>query len=135
MDFAVTNLLTAHGYSPQEIQKALQLRHVWLDYLHGNSSYAATAAALQRGERQPWFKFGYLPTAAELPRDPQTSAARAHMDHDEFAAVRAIKVPALFIYGAADPWVPVARSMERLKALAENKPDLAKYFIDGRTTR
>jgi uncharacterized protein len=131
MDFAVTNLLTAHGYSRQDIQEALRLRQSWQDYLHGKSSYAATVAALQHGERQPWFKFGYLPTAAELPKDPQTSSARAHMDHDALAAVRAIKVPALFIYGAADPWVPVASSMERLNGLAANKADLAKYVIDG----
>jgi pimeloyl-ACP methyl ester carboxylesterase len=111
MDFAVTNLLTAHGYSQQEIQEATQLRHVWQDYLHGKGSYAATAAALQRGERQPWFKFGYMPTAEELTKDPQTNSTRANMDYDAFAAVRAIKVPALFIYGAADPWVPVASSM------------------------
>jgi pimeloyl-ACP methyl ester carboxylesterase len=119
MDFAVTNLLIAHGYSRQEIQEAIQLRHVWRDYLHGKGSYAATAAALQRGERQPWFKFGYLPTAAELTKDPQTSSTRARMDHDAFAAVRALKAPALFIYGAADPWVPVVSSMERLKDLAK----------------
>jgi len=131
MDFAVTNLLTAHGYSRQEIQEAIQLRHIWQDYLHGRGSYAATAAALQRGERQPWFQFGYLPTAEELPKDPQTGSTRANMDYDAFAAVRAIKVPALFIYGAADPWVPVASSMERLKDLAKNKPDMALYIIDG----
>ena len=131
MDFAVTNLLTAHGYSRQEIQEAIQLRHVWQEYLHGRGSYAATAAALQRGERQPWFQFGYLPTAEELTKDPQTSSARANMDYDAFAAVRALKVPALFIYGAADPWVPVASSMERLKDLAKNKSDMALYIIDG----
>jgi pimeloyl-ACP methyl ester carboxylesterase len=131
MDFAVTNLLTAHGYSRREIQEAIQLRHVWQDYLHGRGSYVATAAALQRGERQPWFKFGYMPTAEELTKDPQTSSARTNMDHDAFAAVRAIKVPALFIYGAADPWVPVTSSMERLKDLAKNKPDMALYIIDG----
>jgi dienelactone hydrolase len=37
----------------------------------------------------------------------------------------------LFIYGAADPWVPVAGSMERLKDLAKSKPDIALYTIDG----
>jgi hypothetical protein len=131
MDFAVTNLLIAHGYSQQEIREAMQLRHAWQDYLHGKGSYGVTAAALQRGERQPWFKFGYMPSAEELPKDPQTSSARANMDYDAFAAVRALEVPALFIYGAADPWVPVASSMERLKDLAKNKPNMALYIIDG----
>jgi len=131
MDFAVTNLLTAHGYSPQDIQEAIQLRHVWQDYLHGKGTFTAIEAALKRGEHQPWFKFGYIPTAAELTKNPQASAARINMDQDMFAAVRALKVPSLFIYGAADPWVPVVSSMERLKDLAKNKPGMALHVIDG----
>ena len=131
MDFAVTNLLTAHGYSRQDIQQAVQLRHVWQDYLHGKGTYAATEAALKGGELQPWFRFGYMPTAAQLTKDPLSSAARTDMDQDTFAAVRALKVPSLFIYGAADPWVPVASSMARLKDLAKHKPDMALYVIEG----
>jgi dienelactone hydrolase len=33
------------------------------------------------------------------------------------AAVAKAKVPMLFLYGGADPWVPVAKSVERLQAL------------------
>jgi uncharacterized protein len=131
MDFAVTNLLTAHGYSPQDIHQAINLRHVWQDYLRGKGTYAATEAALKRGELQPWFKFGYLPTHAELTKDPQTSAARINMDQDMFAAVRAMKVPSLFVYGAADPWIPVVNSTARLKILAANRADMAVYVIPG----
>jgi len=40
------------------------------------------------------------------------------MDYDPVAAVLKAKVPLLFLYGGSDPWVPVAQSMQRLKALS-----------------
>jgi pimeloyl-ACP methyl ester carboxylesterase len=43
--------------------------------------------------------------------------AAGGLDDDPIVAVLKVKVPMLFLYGGADPWVPVAKSVERLQSL------------------
>jgi uncharacterized protein len=114
MRFATRNLLTLRGYSADDVKEMLEARSAWMGYLHGTNSRVTAADALTKAQSRPWFSLTYMPTAAQLSNNP---VLRKKMDDDPVAAVLAAKVPLLFIYGGADPWVPVAESMGRLEKL------------------
>ena len=50
------------------------------------------------------------------------------MDDDPFVAASRVKVPLLFIYGDSDPWVPVAKTLEKLQLLAGIQHNF-EYFV------
>jgi dienelactone hydrolase len=117
MEFATRNLLAIRGYSESDVHDMLEARKAWNSYLHGSSSRETAMEALRSVESKPWFGLAYLPRAAELPPDPEQDPSRRRLDDDAMAAVAKAKVPMLFLFGGADPWVPVAKSMERLQTL------------------
>jgi pimeloyl-ACP methyl ester carboxylesterase len=92
-----------------------------MGYLRGTNSRAAAVDALTKAESKIWFDLTYMPKASQLTNDP---AIRRKLDDDPVAAVLKAKVPLLFLYGGSDPWVPVAQSMERLKALSSQIHDI-----------
>jgi dipeptidyl aminopeptidase/acylaminoacyl peptidase len=115
MRFATSNLLTLRGYSREDVQDMLETRRAWTGYVRGTNSRAAAVDALTNAQSKPWFSLTYLPRVSDLTSDP---AIRREMDDDPVEAVLKVKVPLLFLYGGSDPWVPVAQSMQRLKALS-----------------
>ena len=65
-----------------------------------------------------------MPKASQVTTDPQHDASRKRLDDDPLAAALKVKVPVLFLYGDSDPWVPVARSVERLRSLSSQHPNI-----------
>jgi hypothetical protein len=128
MEFATSNRLRLRGYSARSVAQMLRARRTYYDFLRGTQSRSAALKALTLAKKQPWFGISYLPDPANLTADPRYSAARSQIDEDITSAIRAIKVPMLFIFGGKDPWVPVAASVERLRALAKEKPRL-QYVV------
>jgi len=126
MQFATINLLTVRGYSPEDIQEMLETRKAWTGYLRGTNSRRAAEDALAKAQFRPWFDLTYMPKVSQLTNDP---ALRRKMDDDPVAAVLKAKVPLLFIYGGSDPWVPVAQSVQRLKALGSQRPNIESAVI------
>jgi uncharacterized protein len=117
MEFATTNLLTVRGYSQENVKQMIETRQAWIDYLKGNGSREAALKALQKVETQPWFKLAFMPKASQLTNDPEHNSWRKEMDEDPVAAVRKVEIPLLFIYGGSDPWIPVAQSVQQVRAL------------------
>lgn len=128
MDFAAANLLTLRGYSTPEIKQMLDTRKAWTGYLRGTNSRAAAMDALQNAEKQPWFGVAFIPRAANLTTDPEHNSWRKEMDDDLAAAVRQVKVPLLFIYGGADPWIPVGESVKQVRSLMNQQHNL-QYVV------
>jgi uncharacterized protein len=126
MQFATGNLLTLRGFSQEDVREMLETRKAWMGYLRGTNSRAAAIDALTRAQSKPWFDLTFMPKASELTNDP---AIRRKMDDDPEAAVRKTKVPLLFLYGGADPWIPVAQSMQRLKALSGQLHNIESAII------
>jgi dipeptidyl aminopeptidase/acylaminoacyl peptidase len=124
MEFATANLLTVRGYSQEEVERMLAARRAWLAYLRGSAPRAAALDALRQAETQPWFDLAFLPRASKLTTDPAHSMALKEMDYDPIPAVRTVKAPLLFIYGGADPWVPVAESLKRLESLSREQKNI-----------
>lgn len=131
MQFATANLLAVRGYPQSAIEGMLAARKAWSDYMHGTTSRAVAASALREIETQPWFELAFLPRASDLPTDLRNNRWRKEMDTDPVAAIRKIKVPLLFLYGGADPWVPVAQSVEQLRTLADERPKITYTVVPG----
>jgi len=126
MQFATSNLLTVHAFSQEDVREMLETRRIWTGYLRGTNSRASAVDALTKAQSKPWFDLTYMPKVSQLSDDP---ALRRKMDDDPVAAVLKAKVPLLFLYGGSDPWVPVAQSMHRLKALSGQLPNAESGVI------
>jgi pimeloyl-ACP methyl ester carboxylesterase len=124
MQFATSNLLAVRGYSESDVREMLDARKAWIGYLHGANSRDVAVAALRKSESKPWFDLAYLPKASEVTTDPEHDVSRKRLDDDPLAAVLKVKVPVLFLYGDSDPWVPAARSVERLRSLFSQHPNI-----------
>jgi uncharacterized protein len=128
MQFATTNLLTIRGYSQQDVKQMLDIRKAWTGYLTGTTPRIAAVNALAKAETQSWFDLAFMPKASQLTTDPKHNSWRREMDYDPIAAVRRVKIPLLFIYGASDPWIPVEQSVKQLRVLA-NEQNNIHYIV------
>ncbi|HEY2555349.1 MAG TPA: alpha/beta fold hydrolase [Candidatus Cybelea sp.] len=128
MEFAMSNRLIVLGYPKSDVDAMLAARKAWTGYLAGTQPRSTAVAALAAIQNKPWFDLMYLPSTASLTTDPATSSWRKEMNEDMMAVVRAIKVPALFIYGGADPWIPVAPTLDALQLLAKTQRNI-RYAV------
>jgi uncharacterized protein len=126
MQYATSNLLTVRGYSHDDVLEMLETRKAWIGYLRGTNSRATALDALSKAQSKPWFDLTYLPNAASLTNNP---ALGRKMDDDPVAAVLKTSVPLLFLFGGADPWVPVAQSLERLEPLSSQRHNIESWII------
>lgn len=129
MQFAVDNLLALHGYGADAKKQASDARNVWQAWLRGHGSRAGAVHALEAVEHKPWFNQTFMPTAEQLPTDRMQSSWRKEMDLDPMRTAEGARVPLLFIYGGDDPWVPVARSVQALKKLQQQRDDVEIHVI------
>ncbi|HEY1881802.1 MAG TPA: alpha/beta fold hydrolase [Candidatus Cybelea sp.] len=128
MEFAMSNRLTVLGYPKSDVDAMLAARKAWTGYLAGTQPRSAAVAALAAIQNKPWFDLMYLPSAASLTTDPAASSWRKEMNEDMLAVVRAVRVPALFIYGGADPWIPVASTLDAVTRLAKTQRNI-RYAV------
>lgn len=114
MVFASANIMRIHGFSETEVAEAVIMRRAVDGFLKGEVSRSEAERRLHAARDKPWFKLIYM--SREL-GDPKTSRWLREMRHDPLQNIASLKVPALVLYGAADPWVPVTLSMERLTSV------------------
>jgi uncharacterized protein len=129
MNFAVTNLFTVRGYGQEALHQALALRTMQAEYGAGRGARGPYLDALRSASAQPWFNDAFVHTLAEVPAHTPDSAWLDVMNYDPITPLEAVHVPLLIFYGGADPWVPVAASLARLKPIAARKPNIRYYVI------
>jgi len=129
MRFATRNLLKIRGYSDSDVSEMLDTRGKWTGYLRGANSRDVALQAFRNAETRPWFDLTYMPKAEELTSDPEHNSYRHEMDDDPFVAATRVKAPLLFIYGDSDPWIPVAKSLEKLQQLGRERPNFEYAVI------
>jgi pimeloyl-ACP methyl ester carboxylesterase len=130
MTFAVSNLFTVRGYGTDALRQALALRHMEADYNAGHGApYDSMVAATRQASTQRWYNDAFLRTVDEVPRTTPDTAWLRVMQYDPITPLEAVHVPLLIFYGGADPWVPVAASVERLRPIAARKPNISYYVI------
>jgi len=129
MEFAMSNQLQLLGYGEADVIDMLAARKALDGYFNGSNSRAAAVAAIAKIEKKPWFDLMYLPASEAVPESPTASAWLGQMDKDPIAAVAHLKAPTLFVLGAEDPWIPVALTVEHLRALAQSNPRVAYVVV------
>jgi len=128
MLFSSTNHLRANGHSQAEIDQMAATRKAVDDYMRGTGSREAAQKMIDAAKTQPWFKYTYM---GETIRDRAVSGWRREIENDPLKNLSAVTVPTLVLYGADDAVVPVAVSVERLKAVAAQMPKLTVRSIAG----
>ena len=121
MIFYYGNLLRERGFSDGEVNEAGDMRRRLWHLFSTGDGYDAAARALDDARSRPWFAAvneqsdGLLnrPTRALLD-DPALRSRqwyRSEVNYDPKVALRALSVPALFIFGDKDALVPVEPSV------------------------
>jgi uncharacterized protein len=128
MNFAVANILRIHGYSQAEIDQAVGARSAVDAFEHGRLDRATAQKRLDAAAAKPWFPLIYL---GKTFHDPAHSSWPGEMWQNPLQWLNGDKVPTLILYGAKDPWVPVALSMKVLKARAMRFTNVTTEVVAG----
>lgn len=128
MMFSSTNHLRANGYSQADVDQMVATRKAVDDYMRGTASRADAQAGVDAAKSKPWFKYLYI---GETIKDRAVSGWRKEIENDPLENLQAVAVPTLVLYGADDAVVPVARSVERLEAIAPRHPRMRVHVIGG----
>jgi dipeptidyl aminopeptidase/acylaminoacyl peptidase len=126
MIFLAQNILRVNGYSQGDIDQAVATRRAVDDYMRGKVDRATAQRMVDAAKVKPWFKLIYM---SETVGDRSTSRWRKEIEHDPARTLDKVKVPVLMIYGAGDPIVPVATSVEHLQATAGEHPNVEVAVI------
>jgi pimeloyl-ACP methyl ester carboxylesterase len=112
MMFRSINSLRVHGYPNADIEQMMATRKAVDDYMRGTGDRATAQRLVDAAKTKPWFKLLYM---SEKVGDRATSRWRKEIEFDPLRTLDKVKIPTLVIYGALDPVVPVAASVERLR--------------------
>lgn len=126
MMFRSENLMRIQGYSAGEIELMRAARNAVDDYMRGTGDRSTAQARVDAIKSKPWFNELYL---GETVGDRATSRWRKEIEYDPLPTLDKVNVPALILYGADDPVVPVATSVERINA--RKRPNIAVRVIAG----
>ncbi len=129
MMFAVRNLLSVRGYSTADIDQAMQTREALANYFHHELSLDSAMEQLIAAEKHPWFPLEFMPPAEWLASHTDDKSYINEMDYDPLAVISDVRVPVLVIFGDADRWTPVTRSVERLRQVTRVRRNITYYVI------
>jgi dienelactone hydrolase len=127
------NELREQGVGEGDVREASAVRRDIWSYMSSGLGYEKTKAELDRARTKPWYNqarvqqdesFGPLPTPAALGKPVGRSAIwfKQEAVYDPVPALRALRVPALFLFGDHDQLIPVDESVAVIqRVLAEDK--------------
>lgn len=111
MIFLSDNSMRVFGYSQPEIDQMRETRKAVDDYMRGSGERATAQRMIDEAKDRSWFPLTYMSGTVG---DRETSGWRKEIEYDPLPTLESVKVPTLILYGAADPVVPVATSVERI---------------------
>ena len=127
------NELRAQGVAEGDVREASAVRRDIWSYMESGQGYEKTKAELDGARTKPWYEqaraqqddsFGPLPIPAELSKPAGRSAIwfKQEAVYDPVPALRALRVPALFLFGDKDQLIPVDESVAVIqRVVAEDK--------------
>jgi dipeptidyl aminopeptidase/acylaminoacyl peptidase len=127
------NELRGQGMDEGDVREASTVRRDIWSYMSSGRGYEKTKAELDEARTKRWYSqaksqqdasFGPLPTPAELSKPVGRSAIwfKQEAVYDPVPALRALRVPALFLFGNHDQLIPVDESVAVIqRVLAEDK--------------
>jgi uncharacterized protein len=129
------NELREQGLDEGDVREASTVRREIWSYMSTGLGYEKTKARLDEARTKRWYSqarvqqddsFGPLPTPAELSKPVGRSAIwfKQEAVYDPVPALRALRVPALFLFGNHDRLIPVDESVAVIqRVLAEEQRD------------
>jgi pimeloyl-ACP methyl ester carboxylesterase len=116
------NELREQGVDEGDVREASTVRRDIWGYMSSGLGYKKVKAELDEARTRPWYQrakvqqddsFGPLPTPAELSKPVGRSAIwfKQEAVYDPVPALRALRVPALFLFGDHDRLIPVDESV------------------------
>ena len=122
MLFYYANELRTRGVPEDDIREADTLRRDVWNYLYTGKGYEKVKNELNQARSKRWYKevktqqdnlFGSLQISEDVskPGNPNVNWVRVEMNYDPVPALRALRVPALFVFGGEDRLVPVRKSV------------------------
>jgi pimeloyl-ACP methyl ester carboxylesterase len=127
------NELREQGVDEGDVREASTVRRDIWSYMSSGLGYEKTKAELDEARTKRWYSqarvqqddsFGPLPTPGELSKPVGRSAIwfKQEAVYDPVPALRALRVPALFLFGNHDQLIPVDESVAVIqRVLAEDK--------------
>lgn len=135
------NELREQGVDEGDVREASTVRRDIWSYMSSGRGYDKTKAELDGARTKRWFSqarvqqddsFGSLPTPAELSKPLGRSAIwfKQEAVYDPVPALRALRVPALFLFGDHDQLIPVDESVAVIqRVLVEDKHSDFKILV------
>jgi uncharacterized protein len=116
MIYAVERQLRLAGYGDEVVERALDLRRRFEEWIHTRAPYPDEELAddLWAGVDEPWWGQVWLPP--ELLDEESVRLWTEEMDYDPRPAFAQVRVPTLLFYGEADSWTPVEASVNAWRA-------------------
>jgi pimeloyl-ACP methyl ester carboxylesterase len=122
------NELRTQGVSESAVREASAVRRDIWTYMSNGDGYEKVKGELEQAHAKAWFSkakaqqddsFGTLPTPAELRKQPAHSTQwfKQEAVYDPVPALRALRVPALFLFGDQDQLIPVKESVAVLQGV------------------
>jgi dipeptidyl aminopeptidase/acylaminoacyl peptidase len=126
MIFFYAEELRAQGMPESDVAEASALRRDVWNYMHTGDSYEKTKGEIAQARSKPWYAgvkaqqdqlFDPLPPPAEIkaPVGRRILWFQHEMVYDPVPTLRALKVPALFLFGDEDRVTPVEESVAVLR--------------------
>ena len=128
MIFYSTNSLRVNGYPQAEIDQMVATRKAVDAYMRGTGDRETAQRLVDAARLRPWFKLTYM---GDTVKDRELSRWRREIEHDPMRTLEQVGVPALMIFGAVDPIVPVDISVQRLRGAAATHPEMRVVVIGG----
>lgn len=133
MIFYWANDLRDHGVPEADVLEASSLRREIWHYMETGQGYEKTKADLEAARTKPWFSqasaqeddsFGVLPTPDQVSKPIGRSVLwfKHEAIYDPVPALRALRVPALFLFGDKDRLIPVEESVAIIKRVQAQDP-------------
>lgn len=126
MMFRSESALRINGYPDADVQQMRATRQAVDDYMRGTGDRAAAQRLIDAAKDKPWFDLLYL---GRTVGDRATSRWRREIEYDPLPTIDEVEVPALILFGAGDPVVPVATSVARIAA--RQRPNITMRVIAG----
>jgi pimeloyl-ACP methyl ester carboxylesterase len=116
MMYAVERQLRLAGYGDEVVERVLNLRRRFEDWVHTRAPEPdeGLAADLRAALDEPWIGQLWLPPT--LLDEEGVHLWIEEMDYDPRPSFAQVRVPTLLFYGEADSWTPVESSVEAWRA-------------------
>jgi pimeloyl-ACP methyl ester carboxylesterase len=124
MMYAVERQLRLAGYGDEVVERVLNLRRRFEDWVHTRAPEPdeGLAADLRAALDEPWIGELWLPPT--LLDEEGVHLWIEEMDYDPRPSFAQVRVPTLLFYGEADSWTPVESSVEAWRAARSDEVEI-----------